>query len=84
MTSIGSEERRRFEIPDGLSGVVVTNVAPRSFTSRSGLRVGDVIVEINRMRVSTPEDVQRAAEGATGSVFLLVNRQGRSLYLAWR
>jgi len=61
----------------------VKDILARSPASYSGLRIGDIILEINRSAVSSVEDFKRLAgqnEGKT--VILLVSRGGRLYYLS--
>jgi S1-C subfamily serine protease len=65
------------------NGVVVTDVAEGSSAAQAGLREGDVIQEVNRGRVSSVADFDRAVHNAGGgTTLLLVNRGGYTLYLA--
>lgn len=53
---ISDEDRRRYRIPASVKGVVVIRVEPGS-DSVGKLEKGDVIVEVNFLSVSTPDDV---------------------------
>ena len=65
------------------NGVVVTDVAEGSPAAQAGLREGDVIQEVNRGRVSSVSDFDRAVHNAGGgTTLLLVNRGGYTMYLA--
>ena len=65
------------------NGVVVTDVAEGSPAAQAGLREGDVIQEVNRGRVSSVADFDRAVRNAGGgTTLLLVNRGGYTMYLA--
>ncbi|MCB9700174.1 MAG: trypsin-like peptidase domain-containing protein [Alphaproteobacteria bacterium] len=56
-------------------GVLVERVA-RGGTAEGRLRPGDVILEVDRREVSSPEEVERAFARSAGNVFLLVLRNG--------
>ncbi|HEY6356602.1 MAG TPA: trypsin-like peptidase domain-containing protein, partial [Vicinamibacterales bacterium] len=62
----------------GKDGVVVNTVVPGSPAEKAGLNQGDVIVELNHVRVKEPSDVSTAvAKLKTGdTVSLLVWRKG--------
>jgi len=63
-------------------GVVVTDVNPGSRAEEGGLRRGDVIQEVDRKPISTPEQFQRAIQqSGNQSVLLLINRGGDHLYV---
>jgi len=77
-------EGARFENnPDG-GGVLVSGLAPHSAASYSGLRVGDIIVGANRIRVRDLETFKQALTRNSQSVLLHINRNGSSLYLVIR
>jgi serine protease Do len=56
--------RARFKLPDGLSGVLVTRVAPLSPADEAELSHGDVIIEINRTPIRTAADFREVAAAA--------------------
>jgi serine protease Do len=65
------------------NGVVVTDLTEGSPAAQAGLREGDVIQEVNRGRVSSVADFDRAVQNAKGgTTLLLVNRGGYTMYLA--
>jgi len=76
--------RQKYRLPRQLGGLVVVGLDPESPAAGSGLREGDVIVEVNRARVETVEQLQRVVTGAKRSVLLLVYRQGYTLFLTLR
>jgi serine protease Do len=70
--------RRRFELPRDIEGLIVTEVEPASNAAESGLAVGDVIVEMNRRRVTNIDDFHNILERSRkDKVLLLVYRPGR-------
>jgi serine protease Do len=67
----------------GEGGVVVTQVDSGSAAEEAGVQPGDLILELGRERVSSPEGLARQVRGlkAGESLVLRVKRNGRSLYL---
>jgi serine protease Do len=67
----------------GTQGVVVTDVDPGGPAAEAGIQPDDVILEVNRQPVKSATEL-RAAVRNSGSrpALLLVNRDGRSLFLA--
>ena len=47
----------------GNGGVLIASIEPGSFADDIGLQKGDVIVELNREKVNTPEDIRRIQNG---------------------
>jgi serine protease Do len=56
--------RARFKLPDALSGVLVTRVAPLSPADEADLRHGDVVIEVNRTPIRTVGDFRQVASAA--------------------
>jgi serine protease Do len=76
------EIARQLDLPPQMAGVVVTDVQPASSAEEAGLRRGDVIQEVDRKQVATPDQFQRAVQQAGNQpVLLLVARDGRHLYM---
>ena len=68
-----------FDLPEGIKGLVVTEVDVESTAYEEGVRAGDVIGEISQEKVKTPKDAERLIEAAKKSgkrsVLLLVQGQ---------
>jgi serine protease Do len=74
---------RQLGLPSNTKGAVITQVAPGSPAAEAGLAPGDVIQEVDRARVLSAADFDRAVRRASGhTVLLLVNRGGNTLYVA--
>jgi serine protease Do len=64
-------------------GVVVTTVDEEGPAAAAGIREGDVILEVNRERVRTPEEYTKALRKGAGNPLLLLIARGEStLYMA--
>jgi serine protease Do len=65
-------------------GVVIVNIDPGAPAEDSGIRRGDVIIEINRQRLSNLNDFNRivARIKPGDNVLLFVNRAGNKFYTA--
>jgi serine protease Do len=73
---------RQLGLPPQTRGVVVSNVGPGSAAYEAGLRRGDVIQEVARTPVTSVAEYRNAiAKAGSGPILLLVNRQGRTVYL---
>jgi serine protease Do len=66
-------------------GLVVTEVNPSGPAAEAGIQTDDVILEVNHQSVKSAAEL-RAALGRSGArpSLLLVNREGRSLFIAVR
>lgn len=77
---------RDFNIPQGVDGVVITEIQPSSEAALKGLLEGDVVVEINQQQITTPEEakdiIEKAQKNGRSSVLLLISREGDVRFVA--
>jgi serine protease Do len=75
--------RQKFGLPDRLnSGVVISEISPGSPAANSGLKIGDVILELNRQEVKNVGDFEKLYRAvARKELALLVFRDGQTGYL---
>ncbi len=75
---------RRLGLTKADKGVVITRIEPGSTAADSGLREGDLVVELNRQAIKSVKDYNRLASkmGKQDTVLLLVNRKGRNTFFA--
>jgi serine protease Do len=80
---ISPELAERLNLED-ITGVLVSDVDPDSPAARSGIRRGDVILEINRKQVKNMKDYYALAgkKGPSDTLLMLVKRGGTSIYIA--
>lgn len=80
LETLSSKHRRELELPRSVTaGVVVRSVAPGSVAARSGMRPGDVIVELNRTPVKDLSSFQRSVRSSKAkAALLLVYRGGQN------
>jgi serine protease Do len=82
---LNAAARRRFEIPASVkAGVVVTDIDPGSPAMDSGLRPGDVVLEVDRVAVNDVAAFKQAYAKANGRVLLRVARGGMTLFIVVR
>jgi serine protease Do len=75
--------RKKYEISqDVTTGLVVTDIKRGSVGAFAGLRPGDVLLEVNRQSVKTPEDFKRAWKKSSDKVLFLVYRKGTTIFMA--
>ena len=86
LAELTSDMRQQLGLADDVKGVVVTDVDEQGAAAKQGLRQGDIIEQVSRQQVATPDEVgrlvQRAVAANKPAVLLLVNRQGNEVFLA--
>jgi len=88
LSGLTDEARRTFKIKDSVKGVVVTSIDPGSPAAERGLRPGDVIEEVNRQAVESPDDVAKAIDTAKKAsnkkpaLLLVSNGEGVARFVA--
>ncbi|MBF0272336.1 MAG: DegQ family serine endoprotease [Magnetococcales bacterium] len=82
--ALGEGQRRQTRVGDDIKGVFVAQVEPDGPAARAGLRLGDVILDVNRVPVETPREYEQAVEkiGQNRNVLLRVSRDGGVLFVA--
>ncbi|MBV1874806.1 MAG: DegQ family serine endoprotease [Gammaproteobacteria bacterium] len=65
-------------------GVIVTALEPNSVAAYNGLRLGDTIIGVNRIRITSLHDFQTALKRDNEKILLHINRGGGSFYLVIR
>lgn len=82
VTNLTPHMAERLGLAPSTNGVVVANVDPSSKIADAGLRKGDVIQQVNRQPVKNVSEFQSAVKKAGSDPLLLVNRQGRTMFIA--
>jgi serine protease Do len=65
--AISPGDQPKFGLQNGLTGVLVTSVAPNSDSGRRGMVAGDVILRVQDKPVATPAEVQSDLDAARAS-----------------
>ncbi|MCG3150253.1 MAG: Periplasmic serine endoprotease DegP [Verrucomicrobiae bacterium] len=66
---------------DKETGVMIAEVEPGSSAAEAGLRTGDLIVEVNRQRVTNVEEFRKGLKDAKDKALLLVKNQEASRFV---
>jgi len=82
VSNVNQQIAEQLNLPPSTTGVVVTDVDPSSKMADVGLQKGDVIQEVNRQSVKNVSEFQSALRKAGNDPLLLVNRGGRTLFIA--
>jgi serine protease Do len=81
LENVNPQNAQALQLDKGVQGVVVTRLDPQCKAARAGLRPGDVVLEVNRVRTDTLQRFQEHYSKSKGPVLLLVNRRGVTNYL---
>jgi serine protease Do len=73
-----------FSFDSNAKGVVVVSTAPGTPADGYGFQRGDIVVEMNGVRINRVGDLTRALENAQGEWSMIVNRGGRQMQLSVR
>jgi hypothetical protein len=88
LAEISQELRARYNIKNGVKGVVITNVESSSDAAKKSLKAGDVVVEVFAESVATATGVQNRVNDAKKDyrkksvLFLVSNNNGELRYVA--
>lgn len=77
---ISNNVRREFGIPNGVKGVVVSQVDRQSSPFGNAISEGDVILSVNQKPVSSASDIQKTLQNSKGNKVLLKVLSARSGY----
>ncbi len=76
------DEAKKLQLPDGTTGLLVTDADPDGSAASEGIERGDVILEVNRQPVETLDQMQTALEkSGDRPILLVVSRRGQVTYL---
>ncbi|MDA9558853.1 Do family serine endopeptidase [Alphaproteobacteria bacterium] len=85
VSQITDNIRLRQNIPEDITGLLITRVEQNSDAERKGIRPGDIIQEVNQTSVNSIEKLRsiiKTLKGKKKGVLLLVNRQGNINFVA--
>jgi serine protease Do len=87
LAGVSDQLRRRFNLREGVRGVVVTRVEANSNAADKRLVPGDVILEVGQEPVSAPADVTRRVDqlrrdGRRAALLQVQNAQGEVRFVA--
>ena len=85
LQELSRELAREFGYRPG-TALIITDITSGKAAARSGLRRGDVLLEVNRQRVGTFKELREKLEGVDvgESTVLLIQRGRRTFYIAIR
>lgn len=71
--------RERYEVPDDITGVVITQIDPESRAAAMGVEEGDVITQVNRKPVRAVGEARQMSKDNGKTVLLKVWRKGDTM-----
>ena len=74
VANVTPEQAERWGLPQGTTGVVIADVQEGSLADQAGLRLGDLINEINRVRIENLNDYHNAVAQVKGNALIRTNR----------
>ena len=81
--NLTAERARRLDLPAGTTGAVIMEINPSGAAARSGLAEGDVILRVNRQKVTSAaeanRELQRVESG--GTAFTLIWRRNQEVFV---
>jgi serine protease Do len=86
LSPLTAQDARSLRLPPNTEGVLVSDVEVGSAAQRAGVSRGDVILQVNRRAVTTPQEATRALAQVPsgGTAFLLVLRNGQENFVTIR
>ena len=73
------EIAKRFGYPEGIKGLIVSQIDPESKAAETGVRHGDILLEVNRYKISTIKDYTGTlSKIKKGQMAQLLFRRGNS------
>jgi serine protease Do len=86
LNALTSDMARRLRVPAETEGVIVSDIEPGSPAQRAGIARGDIILQVNRKPVRSPQEARRAlgAVESGSTAFLLILRNGQQTFVTIR
>lgn len=86
VSNITRDLARKYNIPDGMKGVVITAVNPRGIAAANGLKEGDVVVKLNRSVIESVNQFTSVLNDidAGDTVLFYVQRGNANLFIAFQ
>jgi Do/DeqQ family serine protease len=73
----------QLNLPRGTQGVVIQALDPNGPAAQAGLQAGDVVQQVNRQPVRSPDDIRNLlSKSGDQPPLLLINRGGQTIFVA--
>jgi serine protease Do len=86
VSNIDNTMRRKYDLPDNATGVVITAVDPQGVAAAYGLKEGDVVVKLNQTVIKSVDDFSgiMGQLGAGDTALFYVQRGNANLFIAFQ
>ena len=85
LSNIGKEVAEQFGIDQNIKGVVILDVKVGSVAEDKGLKKGDIIIQVNRIKISSTDELYKLNEEAKKanktSILMLILRNGMRRFI---
>jgi serine protease Do len=85
LSNVNREVAEKFDIDENIKGVVIVDVKAGSVAEEKGLKKGDVIIQVNRVKISSTDELEKLNEEAKRakktSVLMLILRNGMRRFI---
>ncbi len=84
--TISATDAHKLKVPSTFHGVVVSRVEPSSISEYAGVRVGDIILEIDKEKIESIDEYRKVVKGLEKGKLtrLFIKRGSSSIYLAFK
>ena len=85
LSNVSKEVAEQFGIDENIKGVVIVDVKAGSVAEEKGLKKGDVIIQVNRIKISSTDELYKLNEEAKQanktSILMLILRSGMRRFI---
>ena len=85
LSNVNKEVAEEFGVDVNIKGVVIVDIKPGSVAEEKGLKKGDVIIQVNRVKISSTDELKKLNEDAKRakktSVLMLILRNGMRRFI---
>ncbi len=85
LANITPKISKKFRLESGATGVVIKGIKPKSKAEKVGFQLGDVIIQIEDIEITSLQDIQQAVDlNKKQHKRIYINRYGRVLLLVMK
>jgi serine protease Do len=80
LSTIDAENQKQFRLPSEISGILISDVEPKSKAEKSGFQAGDVIIQIEEIEIKNFANIEAALKKYNNKYKrVYVNRYGQTI-----